>query len=178
MKGFTSENLRKHKNPAIRELGSEGAPKSDKGEPKELHSETLNERPAKPGARLKSSEHDEQVELFEWRDDHIEYYPHLAVLYAVPNGGRRHIGTAKKLKAEGVMAGVFDLHLPAPIGDFSGLWIEMKYMYNKLSQEQQEWASLMRWLGHRCEVCYSFEEARWVLLDYLTESGKNLRLAA
>ncbi|MGH9837274.1 MAG: hypothetical protein ACREEM_00645 [Blastocatellia bacterium] len=40
-------------------------------------------------------------------------YPVLKLLYAVPNGGDRNLYVARKLKAEGVMAGVADLCLPA-----------------------------------------------------------------
>ncbi len=154
------------------------ASKGRKQQPKQSHPEKVCTLPSKPGARLKSSEHKEQVKLIKWKDENIKYYPHLAALYATPNGGKRHLGTARKMKAEGATAGVLDIHLPVPIGGFSGLWIEMKYMYNKMSDEQREWADLMRWVGHRVETCYSFEEARWVLLDYLTDTGKQLRQAA
>ena len=135
-------------------------------------------RPAKRQAPKNSNEHKEQVKLIQWKDENLHLYPRLAALYAVPNEGQRNPVAGRKKKAEGLLAGVLDLHLPCPVGEYCGLWIEMKYGRNKMTQSQREWADLMRWLGHRVEVCYWFEEARWVLLDYITESGTNLRLAA
>ena len=41
-------------------------------------------------------------------------------LFAIPNGGARHIGTAIKLKSEGVTAGVSDLFLMIPSGQKHG----------------------------------------------------------
>jgi len=135
-------------------------------------------RPARREAPKNSSEHKQQVKLFKWAAENVKYYPHLAALYAVPNAAKRSKVMGAQMKAEGLKAGVNDIHLPAPIGGYTGLWIEMKYGYNKLTDLQREWADLMRWLGHRTEVCYWYEEARWVLLDYLTDSGKLLRKAA
>ena len=41
-------------------------------------------------------------------------HPQLALIFAIPNGGKRHIGTARKLKAEGVRSGVPDIFLACP----------------------------------------------------------------
>ena len=59
-------------------------------------------------------EHIEQVKLFNWARQNESMYLHLSLLFAIPNGGHRHIGTARKLKAEGVKAGVPDCFLAVP----------------------------------------------------------------
>ena len=124
----------------------------------------------------KSSEHKEQRKVFDWAKDNEHLYPELAALFAIPNGGKRFKKTAAILKAEGAKAGVNDIHLPCPIGGYCGLWVEMKYGYNNPTQEQKEWMDLMRWLGHRVEVCYSAEQAIDVILDYIT--SECIKLAA
>jgi hypothetical protein len=45
--------------------------------------------------------------------------------HAIPNSGRRACGTAVKLKKDRVRPGVPDLFLPAAIGGFHGLYVEM-----------------------------------------------------
>lgn len=103
--------------------------------------DTVASRPATP---TKSSEHDEQVALFQWAALHSLRWPCLAYLFAIPNGGKRATVTAMRLKAEGVKAGVPDVLLPWPVGGWCGLWIEMKYGSNKTTAEQRDW---LAWLG-------------------------------
>lgn len=112
-------------------------------------------------------EHDEQVALFQWADYQFKVMPELALMYAIPNGGKRHKMVAIKLKREGVKAGVLDIHLPVARGKFIGLWIEMKYGKNKPSKNQSAWIDALRLEGHRVEVCYSAGEAIEVIKDYL-----------
>ena len=125
----------------------------------------------------KSSEHKEQRKVFKWKDDNIHLYPVIAALYAVPNGAPKSSRiAASNMKKEGQVTGVSDIHLPCPIGGFAGLWIEMKYGYSYPRKEQREWMDLMRWIGHRVEVCYSAEQAIDVILDYITT--QDIKLAA
>ena len=116
-------------------------------------------------------EHDEQVRLFNWARDNEEEYPELRNMFAIPNGGARHLFVAKKLKAEGVKAGVLDIFLATPrdqgMEKYNGLFIELKYGNNKPSKHQKEWITRLTLAGYQCEVCYGFEEARSVILEYL-----------
>jgi hypothetical protein len=57
--------------------------------------------------------------------------------YAVPNGGYRNIYVARKLKAEGVKAGVADLCLPAARRGYHGLYLEMKSEEGVATKEQK-----------------------------------------
>ena len=122
------------------------------------------------------SEHSEQVALFNWAEMMKSRHPQLALMFAIPNGGHRHKATAVRLKKEGVKSGVPDIFLAVPMqrmtygfseGWIHGLWIEMKYGKNKPSKDQKKWLQALNDEGYRAEVCYTFEEARDVIIDYL-----------
>lgn len=119
-------------------------------------------------------EHIEQVHLFTWANSMSAQYPVLELLYAIPNGGHRHISVAKKMKAEGVKRGVPDVCLPVPNEALNshGLYIEMKDVNGRLSEHQQEWGRRLRQMGYWVVVCYSAEEAIALLEDYV---GMNSR---
>lgn len=121
--------------------------------------------------RIHNSEHVEQVTLFKWVSAVSGMLPELLLLFAIPNGGKRHIGTARKLKAEGVRAGVFDLLLPVPRGEFCGLFIEMKVGKNKLTEAQAEFKTAVEGQGYLTAVCYSWLEAARTILTYLGKSN-------
>jgi len=115
-------------------------------------------------------EHDEQVKLFTWArmmvEKDIEYWM-LEYMFAVPNGGLRDIITASRLKAEGVKRGVPDIWLPYPIYYYQGLVIEMKSEKGKISKEQQDYLDFLNKHQWHAVVCYSFEEARDEIKNYL-----------
>jgi hypothetical protein len=115
------------------------------------------------------TEHVEQKLLFEWARMYEGRYPELELLFAVPNGGYRAMTTAVKLKQEGVKAGVPDVWLPVPRGDYCGLIIEMKFGRNTTEVSQKEWLTSLSFLGWSCHVCYCFEAARMVVLWYLAQ---------
>ncbi len=113
------------------------------------------------------SEHDEQAAVVAWANYQANIWPDLDMLFAVPNGGHRHKATAALMKAEGVKAGIPDLWLPVPKRGFTGLVIEMKFGRNKLQENQLWWMTRLAEQGWRTAVCYSFDEAKRVILDYL-----------
>lgn len=81
--------------------------------------------------------------------------------FAVPNGGKRHVHTAIKLKAEGVRAGVPDLVFVLPGGRFAGL--ELKAEKGRLSDAQKEWRDRITALCGWWNVAHSIDEA-WGIL--------------
>lgn len=123
------------------------------------------------------SEHDEQAALVAWADYQVNVYPELRMLFAVINGaklpwsrdknGRRFSPEAMKLKAEGLKSGVPDLWLPVARGGYPGLVIEMKFGSNKPSDEQLWWLEALAGQGWKTAVCWSFEAAQRVILEYL-----------
>ena len=67
---------------------------------------------------MEEHEHNLQIACVRWF--RLQYPKHL--IYAIPNGGRRNVAVAAKLKAEGVLPGVPDLHIPVAKGGFHGLY--------------------------------------------------------
>lgn len=114
------------------------------------------------------TEHQEQVALIDWADIvSVSKWPALRWLYAVPNGGARHVVTAMSLKAEGVRPGVPDLVLPFPVFPFHGAYLEMKRRGGALTPLQAEWGDYLKEQGYAYRVAHGFEEARDFLIAYL-----------
>lgn len=118
---------------------------------------------------MKRSETTEQIKLFNWANNNLTALPCLALMYHVPNEGKRSNGAV--LKAMGMKNGVPDVVLPVAShnihGDFHGLYLEMKYGKNKATKEQKVFMELLEQQGYKTAVCYSFEEAKEEILRYL-----------
>jgi len=113
------------------------------------------------------SEHLEQAALFQWAEIYKNRAPALEMLFAVPNGGKRHVKTAITLKAEGVKAGVPDVWLPVPSRIYHGMVIEMKFGKNTVTEEQKAWLLNLENHGWFTAVCYSWEAAAIEICLYL-----------
>lgn len=110
----------------------------------------------------------EQRALFCWIADNQQKYPQLMRAFHIPNGGFRNIAEAAKFKSIGVRKGVLDIMLPVPIGDWHGLFIELKKIKGGVvSDEQRDWIDYFRSVGYGAIVCHGWLEARKVLIDYL-----------
>ena len=100
-------------------------------------------------------EHHLQVACVQWF--RMQYPQQL--IYAIPNGGQRNAIVAAKLKAEGVTAGIPDLHIPTARNGYHSLYIEMKNgKKGRLSEHQK---STIQWLqdaGHKVAVCRNIQE--------------------
>ena len=118
---------------------------------------------------MKNNEHLAQTLLIKWF--RLQYPLMAKCLFAIPNGGARHIGTALKLKAEGVTAGVSDLFLMIPANGLHGLFLEMKADKSaRLQQNQIDFLNLAESMGYGAEVAYGFQEAQKIIQKYLHES--------
>ena len=118
--------------------------------------------------RLLPKEGQEQAALMSWAQMQSWRWPELALMFHIPNGGGRSKAEAGRFKAEGVKAGVPDLFLPVPRGEWHGLFIELKRQAGgRLSDEQKEWIPALQAQGYRVEVCKGWEAAAEVLKDYL-----------
>lgn len=114
------------------------------------------------------SEDAEQAALFEWAALKQSQFPELALLFHVPNGGKRDAITACKLKRQGVKAGVPDLVLPVARGGYHGLFIELKRKDGgAASKEQEKWIIALEAQGYSAGVCHGWESAAHVLQRYL-----------
>lgn len=96
-------------------------------------------------------------------------------LIAIPNGGKRNIKEAARLKAHGVKAGVSDLFLPVPKHGFHGLWIELKapktatLPAGKPTAAQIDWLSRMAGQGYMAVLSIGWENAKITIEDYLRD---------
>ena len=115
----------------------------------------------------KTNESKEQISLFHWAKLHEKKYPELEWLYHIPNGGKRHLTTAIRLKKEGVKAGVPDICLPVACGNYHGLYIELKAGKNKTTENQDKWLEALVQNGYHAVTCYGWDEAKNAILEYL-----------
>lgn len=93
----------------------------------------------------------EQELVMKWAALQENVYPCLKHLFHIPNGGGRNIAEAAHLKRMGVKAGVPDLFLPYPVGEYHGLWIELKTERGRVMGTQREW---IEWLREQCYAAY------------------------
>lgn len=114
------------------------------------------------------TESEEQQALFRWAEVNQSRYPQLALLYHVPNGGKRTKATAARLKAEGVKSGVPDICLPCANSRHHGLYIELKRVWRGcISPEQHRWIDALNAAGYRAVVCKGWAEAAAEIMSYL-----------
>lgn len=110
------------------------------------------------------TEHEEQRELVCW---FRRTFPGVRI-FAVPNGGARSPATAGRLKAEGVVAGVPDLYIPA-----WSLWVEMKRTKGgSLNPEQKDWIAYLVGCGHSAIVGKGAEDAKRQIILFADQLGR------
>ena len=79
---------------------------------------------------------------------------------------------AIRFKAEGVKAGVPDICLPVPRGEWHGLYIELKRRERgRVSAEQTAWLEALMRQGYATAICRGWEDAKRVILAYLGAKG-------
>ena len=109
-------------------------------------------------------EHDEQLALIQWCNLKKIF------IFAIPNGGKRNVITAQKLKAEGVVAGIPDLFIPEPRGGWHGIFIEMKRTNatpSATSPIQGQIIAALRGRNYKVKVCKGWIEASKEIEAYL-----------
>lgn len=122
------------------------------------------------------SEHTEQAALFEWAALYEGKEPRLRLLHAIPNGGKRDKGTAGKLKAAGVKAGVPDVFLPISRDGQHGFYLELKVFGGRASARQLEWGKLLTEQGYGWVLCYDWQIAAYSIIRYLGLNGDDFGL--
>ena len=109
--------------------------------------------------RFKHSEHSEQVGFVNW---FRAKYPHT-LIFAIPNGEKRSISVATRLKAEGVTRGIPDLYIPS-----CNLWVEMKRATGgRLSPDQKKVIEYLRSVGHTVIIGKGASDASKQVLEFL-----------
>jgi VRR-NUC domain len=117
---------------------------------------------------IRTGEHEHQKALFEWaeRKSHYEI-PELKLMFAIPNGGARHIAVARKLKAEGVKAGVPDIFLPVARHGYHGLFIELKTPTGTIPPKQRLWVNDLMQAGYFAYFCFGSNQAIELIEYYM-----------
>ena len=118
------------------------------------------------------TEHEEQREFVRW---FRQTFDDVKIL-AIPNGAFRTKATAVRLRAEGVLAGIPDLFVPA-----WSLWIEMKRTKGgRLSADQKETIQYLRGCGYGCIVAHGAEDGRNQIMKSISEKQRpsSFRLSA
>ena len=116
---------------------------------------------------VQSKEENEQAALFRWASYAQTQYDELKLMYHVPNEGKRSAVTGARMKQAGLKPGVPDVCLPTAHGGYIGLYIEMKVKPNKPTENQKQWLRALREAGHFTAVCYTWEEAKNLIEEYL-----------
>jgi|TARA_B110000211_G_scaffold57297_1_gene64014 hypothetical protein len=84
------------------------------------------------------------------------------LIFAIPNGEKRAITVAKRLKAEGVVRGIPDLFIPQ-----WNLWVEMKRVSGgRLSPEQKGMIGYLEGVGHKVIVGKGAADASKQILEF------------
>lgn len=113
------------------------------------------------------TESEEQIKVIQWCKRNTHLHPELDEIFAIPNGGKRHIATASRLKLEGVKPGIPDLFLSVARRGFHGLYIEMKSMVGDLSPAQKKRIPKLKARGYAVIVCKGAAKAIHLIKSYL-----------
>ena len=111
------------------------------------------------------SEHEEAVGFHSW---FVSKFPDV-LIYHIPNGMKRDVQSARKLKDEGIKAGMPDYHIPA-----WNLWVEMKRQKSgSLSHAQKKMILYLEGIGHTVFVTRGATDASRKILMFLQNRACN-----
>ena len=117
-------------------------------------------------AEKRHSESDEQIAAMDWLR---AQYPKIAE-------HTLHIGNERKatyymgyiMKRMGVLKGASDLFMAWPMGDYHGLFIEVKSKIGKPTPEQKAFIERMLEVGYQAKICYGADEVINAMKEYIT----------
>ena len=135
-----------------------------------------------PRKRYGGSTRRNPYEKFLCKEDHLQIqvcqylysqYPDV-LFHHSPNENKRTKFEQYKMKRMGCKAGTPDVMIyksvyisPNGNGMYNGLAIELKIHPNKTTAKQEEWLKALELNGWKVAVCFTFEEAREVIDNYL-----------
>lgn len=115
----------------------------------------------------------EQKALFAWAELSMGKYPELRWLFHITNEGKRTKSHGADLVRQGLKKGVPDICLPVPKGNYHGLYIEMKRVGEKTTEQQDEWLQGLTKNGYCCYVAdKGWEDASKAITWYLNLKGE------
>ncbi len=123
-------------------------------------------KPSRTKKRNAQPEAAEQEKVIKWARDNEKTYPFLWMLHSSLNGVKMTKAQAGRAIAQGMLSGVPDLFLPVPKNGYHGLFIEMKYGSNKVTENQEKFLQNAANVGYAVSVCYSANEAIKTIENY------------
>ncbi len=118
-------------------------------------------------------EGEEQKALFAWAELSLGKYPDLYWLFHITNEGKRSKAHGADLVRQGLKKGVPDICLPVPRGKYHGMYIEMKRIGEKLTDDQKKWLDGLKNNGYCCYTAdKGWEDAKNALVWYLNLKGE------
>ena len=124
-----------------------------------------------PAARqlVQAGVHDEytlQKAVFEECDRRAVTDDRWGDIYANVNGQYRQ---GQRMEP-GLKKGVPDIFVAVPVGQFAGMYLELKWKGGHPSREQMEWIARLRRRGYKCVIVWDeVEEVIAAIADYLEE---------
>lgn len=142
----------------------------------------LRPRPSKArGYKRRQPEFEQQCHLFRFLRLYANKEPRFGFIFSIPNGLYTLPKTKGDAVASGLREGVWDIFCPfprQPTPDDSrialGMFIEMKWGRNDLTEEQEEFQKAMLAAGYSCGVCYSWLDAARFICSYLRVSDPDI----
>lgn len=96
-------------------------------------------------------------------------------VFHIPNGGSRNTREAAHLKRQGVRPGIPDLCIPVARGAYHSLYIEMKTLKGRATDNQRGWIAELRKQGHCAYVCKGADSAMRLIDEYMAlEEGERI----
>jgi len=112
---------------------------------------------------MKHKESELQQTCIKW----FRLYYTSKIIFAIPNGGSRHVIEAARLKREGVLAGVADLCILVANSQYHALFIELKIGKGYQTINQKEFEQYCIKNDYQYSVCRSFDEFVKIVTDYI-----------
>lgn len=114
---------------------------------------------------MPAPEKEEQAALVQWlRTKRIPFVAHMTGVNL--HGNFALINALKRVGC--LQAGIPDIFIPIPVGDYHGLWIEMKReVGGVVSPEQQQWMAALSADGYAVMVCHGADEAIRMIEGYI-----------
>jgi hypothetical protein len=100
------------------------------------------------------------VEFFRYQ------YPKL-LLFHIPNAGKRNIVEGARLKRMGMLQGVPDIFLAVPNRTHAGLFIELKWGKNTMTESQQRIQQQLLAAGYEVGLVRSVDDFQKLVTQYL-----------
>ena len=120
---------------------------------------------------MKSEEYKEQCTFAQWLN--IKKIP----FFHIPNGGKRGVLEASRLKKMGVKAGIPDIFIHVPVDPYAGLFVEMKKKKGgSLSLSQKLKIVELNALGYCALTAEGCDEAIKITEAYLKLMDKDKRV--